>query len=132
MTEFEDINGALIACVKACGGSKQVGCRLWPEKTVDAAQRHLLACLNEAKAERLCPEQLVLLMRMGREQGCHEVMRFIAAALGYAEPLPIEPKDEAAELQRRFIEASAQLARMAERIERLHEFAPVHVLRGVA
>ena len=64
-SEFESINEALIACVKACGGSKQVGNKLWPEKTIDAAQRHLLACLNEDKPERLSPEQLVLLMRMG-------------------------------------------------------------------
>lgn len=119
MSEFESVNEALIASVKALGGSKQVGHKLWPEKTLESAQRHLLACLNEDKAERLSPEQLVLLMRMGREKGCHDVMRHLCAELGYAEPVPIEPKDELAELLRISNELRAQLLRSSERIERL-------------
>ena len=46
-------------------------------------------------------------------------MQYLAQALSYAEPVPIEPKDEAAELRRQFIESSRGLARLAERIERL-------------
>lgn len=119
MPEFDTINEALISCVKACGGSKQVGLKLWPEKTMEAAQRHLLACLNEDKPERLSPEQLVLLMRMGRERGCHDVMKHVAETLGYAEPVPIDPRDELAELLRQSNELRAQLLRSSERIERL-------------
>lgn len=119
MGDHDTINDALIACVKALGGSKQVGLKLWPEKTMEAAQRHLLACLNEDKPERLSPEQLVLLMRMARERGFHLVMQHLAETLGYAEPQPVEPRDEAAELQRQYIESARTLAKMAERIERL-------------
>jgi hypothetical protein len=129
MGEFETINEALIACVKALGGSKQVGHKLWPEKTLDTAQRHLLACLNEDKPERLSPEQLVLLMRLARERGFHMVMQHLAETLGYAEPQPIEPRDELADLLRQTLEAQRDMQRRQERIERLLQPAAV---RGVA
>ncbi len=119
MPDFETINEALISCVKVLGGSKQVGHKLWPEKTVDAAQRHLLACLNEDKPERLSPEQLVLLMRMSREHGCHAVMSFLADSLGYAEPVPIDPRDELTELMRQYLQRRETDARKDERLERL-------------
>lgn len=129
MPEFETINEALISCVKALGGSKQVGHKLWPEKTMEAAQRHLLACLNEDKPERLSPEQLLLLMRMARERGCHDVLRFMCADLGYAEPVPIDPKDELTELMRQANELRMLLLKSNERIERM--FTP-HTLKAVS
>ena len=119
MPEFESINEALIACVKVLGGSKQVGHRLWPEKAVDAAQRHLLACLNDDKPERLSPEQLVLLMRMSREQGCHAVMNFLADSLGYSQPTPIDPRDEMTELLRQYLQRREVDAKKDERLERM-------------
>ncbi len=115
---MESFNEALIACVKACGGSKQVGPLLWPEKAPDAAQRSLLDCLNEDRPAKLSPEQVLLILRMARGKGCHDGMEFIAAELGYAPPVPIEPRDEVAELQRQFIEAVRAQTELAERIER--------------
>jgi hypothetical protein len=128
-SDFESVNEALIACVKACGGSKQVGHKLWPEKTVDAAQRHLLACLNDDKPERLSPEQLALLMRMGHGAGFHGVMQFLAESIGYSEPVPTDPRDELAELLKETITLRKQLAVQNERIERL---LPQANLRSVA
>lgn len=115
---MESFNDALIACVKACGGSKQVGPALWPEKAPDAAQRALLDCLNEERPAKLAPEQVLLILRLARAKGCHEGMDFIATELGYAPPVPIEPRDEMAELQRQFIEAVHAQAELARRIER--------------
>lgn len=128
MGENETLNDALIECVKAAGGSKQVGAKLWPEKTIDAAQRHLLNCLNEDKAERLAPDQVLFVLRLAREKGHHGGMNFIAACLGYTIPHPVEPQDELAEMQRQFIEATKNLSKMAERIE---SFSRPH-LRGIA
>ncbi len=116
---MDDINEALIASVKALGGSKQVGPRLWPEKTPDAAQRLLLDCLNPERAARLTPEQLLLIGTWARDRGCHVLMQFFAARWSYAEPQPVEPKDEADELRRQYIEAARSMARMAEKIEAL-------------
>jgi hypothetical protein len=121
---MESINEALIACVRACGGSKVVGPKLWPEKPVDAAQRLLLDCLNDDRPQKLAPEQLLLVMRLARERGCHAGMQFLAEALSYAEPVPVEPKDEAAELRREYIESARRMAKIAERIEQLERPAP--------
>lgn len=128
-SEMETLNDALIACVKACGGSKQVGPVLWPEKAPDAAQRALLDCLNEERPAKLSPEQVMLILRLARAKGCHDGMEFIAADLGYAAPTPVEPRDEVAELQRQFIEAVRSQAALAERIERA---AGRVVMRAVA
>lgn len=115
----ESMNDALIECIKACGGSKQVGPVLWPEKTPDQAQRLLLDCLNEDRPNKLAPDQVLHVMRLARAKGCHAGMQYMADALGYSMPAPVEPRDEAAELQRQFIERSAELMKMAERIQRL-------------
>lgn len=115
----ESFNDALIECVKACGGSKVVGVALWPAKGVEAAQRQLLACLNPDRNEKLGPDEVVHVLRLARAKGCHVGMGHLAAELGYAEPQPIEPKDERAELQRQFIESTRALAAMAARIEQL-------------
>lgn len=121
MSLAESLNDALVDCVKACGGSKPVAHALWPSKPLDAAQRHLLACLNESKPERLCPDDMLLLLRMARDRGCHVGMQYIAHALSYAEPVPIEPRDELADLIRQYISRKEQEKADDSRIERLLE-----------
>jgi hypothetical protein len=118
MVEETSINAALIDAVKALGGSKVVGHKLWPEKAVDAAQRHLLACLNEDKPERLTPDHLMLVLRMARDIGHHDAMFQMCSLLGYSEPQPINPKDELAELLREYLETKKQDASNTVRIER--------------
>lgn len=66
---MECLNDALIECVKACGGSKQVGAALFPEFAPDQAQRKLLDCLNPERPHKLSPEQTMLLLRMARAKG---------------------------------------------------------------
>lgn len=116
---YESLNDALDACVKACGGAKAVACRLWPDKTPEAAHRLLLACLNESRDEKLGPDQMLFILRLARERGFHAGMNFIARDSGYADPTPIEAEDEKARLQREFIEAQRSMTRLAERMERV-------------
>lgn len=110
---------ALVEAVKALGGSKVVGCKLWPEKAPDAAQRLLLDCLNDDRPAHLTPEHVLLVLRLARQAGHHGAVGWLLAELGYAPPQPVEPRDEAAELQRQFIEASRMMSQLASRIERL-------------
>lgn len=118
MNEYESLNHALIDAVKALGGSKVVAARLWPEKDPLAAQRHLLACLNEDKPERLSPDHLMLLLRMARDIGHHGAFAHMSHMLSYAEPQPINPRDELTELLREYREFRRGDSAMAERIER--------------
>lgn len=116
---YETLNAALIDCVRAIGGSKQVGPKLWPEKTPDCAQRMLLDALNDDRPGKLSPDQVLLVLRLAREKGHHGGVDFILEDLGYGPTKPIEPKDEAAELQRQGIEMLAALERITERMQRL-------------
>lgn len=116
---LDSLTEALVQCVVACGGSKQVAPRLWPDKTPDAAQRLLLDCLNDDRPQHLTPDQVVLLLRLARDRGVHTGMRYLAQRLSYAEPAPTDPQDEVGQLQREYIEAARGMARLAERIERL-------------
>lgn len=118
MSNFESLNEALIDAVKVLGGSKQVGYKLWPEKTVEAAQRHLLACLNEDKPERLTPDHLMMLLRLARGAGHHESLAYILEDLGYSAPQPVEPRDESAELQRQFMDSVRLQQSIVERMEK--------------
>ena len=120
---YESLEDAIREAVRACGGVKLVACKLWPEKTPDAAGRALSDCMNENREARLTPDQLLLVIKMARDRGCHAVMSFMSMDAGYAPPQPIEPADEAAELQRQYIESTKALLKMAERIERLRSVA---------
>lgn len=116
----EHLHEALIEAVKAAGGSKAVAIALWGSAAgVDVVQRKLLACLNPERAEKLSLDEVLAVMRLGRQHGCHAPMQFLSRALSYAEPQPIQPRDEADELRRQFIESTRALAAMAARIEGL-------------
>ena len=130
MTSDGSFNDALVAAVKALGGSKVVGALLWPEKAPDAAQRLLLDCLNDDRPAHLTPDHVRLILRLARQRGHHDAVAWLLADLGYAAPQPVEPRDEVAELQRQFIEASRAMQQLAGKIERLHA-APAGVQHAI-
>ena len=115
----ESLNDALIECVKAIGGSKVAGLALWPAKGVEAAQRQLLACLNTERAEKLGPDEVLHLLKLAREKGCHAGMQYLAHALSYSEPQPIEPADQADELRRKVLTMGADLQKALALLERI-------------
>ncbi len=53
MPFFDSPEDAIRNAVQQLGGAKQVGPLLWPDKSVDAASRLLLDCLNQSRAEKL-------------------------------------------------------------------------------
>jgi len=115
----EDINAALGHVIAAIGGYKRVGVELWPTQPADQAGRKLANCLNPDHAQNLHPSDVLWILREGRKKGIHSAMAFIAGECGYANPSPVEPEDEAAALQRQFIEAQQQMAQMMRRMEKL-------------
>ena len=115
----EDIHDALKDVVRALGGMKEAGSRLRPELPAIEAGNWLKDCLNPARRERLNPEQVLWLLREGRKIGCHSAMNFIADEAGYQRPAALEPQDEAAQLQRQFIDAVQALKRITDRGDRL-------------
>lgn len=114
----EDIWQALRDCVSALGGSKKVGLLLRPELDAQTAGRWLLDCLNPERKEKLCVEQVLLILRESRLIACHAGIAFINRDAGYSDPQPIEPEDERAALQRMFIEQSKAMQQLFVRMER--------------
>lgn len=116
----ESINDALRDIVKHLGGVKKVGAEMrHADMNPDQAGRWLSDCLNDDRREKLSPDQVLYLLKRGREIGSHGAMAFIAQECGYAAPQPIEPEDEKAALQRQYIEMAKAMGKMAERIEAL-------------
>jgi len=101
---------ALKQVIHALGGNKVVAVKLWGDKAPDAAARHLADCLNEHKPEKLSPEQVIKILRMGHEIGCHAGMVYIAQEAGY-EVKPITPSEERDRLADAILEASRTLQR---------------------
>lgn len=110
---------ALRALIDALGGPKAVGHMLMPEKSMDDARRAVLKWCDAERHDKPSLDQLLLLMRKDREAGCHVFAAFLLSQAGYEEPRPVEPKDEAAELQRAFIRSVAEQKALLERLQRV-------------
>ena len=116
---YESIHDALRELVRVLGGAKTVGLLLWPGKSMQDAATRLHNCLDHNRPEKLSPEDLLVLLQKGREFDCHVVMRYLNERSGYTAPVPVDPADESAELQRRYIATVAEQKQIAERMERL-------------
>ena len=115
---FDRIEDAVAAVVDCCGGRKKFASEMFPEKGARDAHNLLDAMLNPERRERFSPDQLLYVVRRGREAGCHAVMAYLAQEAGYAAPVPIDPKDQEAELQRQFVEAVGALQGIQQRLLR--------------
>jgi hypothetical protein len=114
---YDSFEDAAKEVITALGGPKVVGAKLWPAKTSDAARTRLLDCLNPDRPDKLDPREILTIAKWGREVGCHSVMNYLAAEAGYTQPSPLAPEDEAAELQRRFIECAREMKNIASRFD---------------
>jgi hypothetical protein len=112
---------AIREVIEALGGAKKIGPQMRPEKSTDAAARWVLDCLNPDRDHRFDPDQVRWLLREGRRIGCHSAARFLMREAGYADPVPIEPDDERAKLQRDFIDAVSVVNAIAKRLDRVGE-----------
>jgi hypothetical protein len=115
----EDYYEAIRATVQSLGGFKRVGSDMKPDLAVDAAGRWLADCCNPEKREKLSPTELAYLRRRARQAGVHVLAAFEMRDAGYADPLPVEPEDERAALQREFVQHTRILERMLRRLETL-------------
>lgn len=115
----ESLREAVDEVCRALGGHKKAGALLHPELPADQAGNWLRDCLRGDRRDKLSLEQVELLLVEGRRVGCHAGMAYLAQACGYAPPQPVEPADEAAELQRQFIAAVGALAVIQRRLDGL-------------
>lgn len=112
----DNADDAVRDTVRGLGGSKKVGPLLWPSKKPDRAEKDLDDCLNRNNNRKLDFEEILLIGKLGRDKGIHLIAGFVNMDLGYAPPVPIDPSDQKAELQRQFHEDVARLEAMARRL----------------
>jgi hypothetical protein len=114
----EDIYEALRTIGQAFGGSKKIGAYLWPDKPIEKASELWANCLNRTRPEKLDPEQVIAVLKIGRQEGCHAGVHFIAEQCGYRFEA-IEPEDERAALQRLYIQSVESQKELVKRMEAL-------------
>lgn len=117
----DTLSDALRNVVAACGGPKKVASTLWPTKQPPAAARYLNQCLEDERAEKLALDELMAVLKMGREADCHVAMYLIADQLNYEKPGTVDPESERDRLQREFIRATKTMQQLSVRMERLGE-----------
>jgi len=113
---FED---ALKEVIHACGGPKAIGREMRPELPVEQAAGWVRDCLNPEKRDKFSMQQVLFILRRGREVGAHAAMHFLARDAGYSDPSPLDPEDEVVRMQREFVEATKQLSRLADCIAKI-------------
>lgn len=100
-------------------GFNDIALELWPKKGALGAARYLNDCLNPERAHKLDGEEILYIAKRGREKGVHLIAGFICMEAGYAPPMPVEPDDTKAELQRRYIASVQEQKAIASRLERI-------------
>lgn len=113
---FEDVYDAFRHIVRVVG-PKEAGIALFPKKQDPvSAGRFLADNLNPSRGEKLDMEQIIQLLRLGKEKGCHAAMDYICGAAGYSRPEPITEQDEAAKMMRDWNRISTEIRQLAARL----------------
>lgn len=116
---FDTYQDAIRATFMALGGYKAVGAMLRPSMPADAAGRWLNDTLNPDKREKLDISELALIRKEARRRGIDTLAAYEMREAGYADPQPLVIEDEAARLQREFVEAVKALKSIETRMDRL-------------
>lgn len=114
----EDIYDSLRDVVRALGGFKKVAPLLFPAKNGNA-ESYLKDCLNTNRRETLDPCEVVLLLKWGKDVGCHSGIDYVCDSAGYKRTEPANPVDEQVELQRAWIESLKYQKQLVDRMEAL-------------
>ena len=107
---FDSAEEALDHTIKACGGYKEVGARLKPDKAPDLAAQWLRDALNQDKREKLCPSEVLFIAKLGRERGVHAYAQFMSTTLSYAPPVALTTEDVEAARRDMLLKAGAVIA----------------------
>ena len=127
---YESIHDAVREVVRVLGGAKAVGHMLWPGKSMQDAQTRLLNCLDHNRPDKLGPEELMVLLRKGREAECHVLMRYLNQECGYDEPRPLDPKEERDKAVEAVQSATEALTRALALLERAQQSrAPIALVK---
>lgn len=114
---FHDtIYDALSADIMAIGGFKVVAGKLWPSESSTTAATKLRNAVNVDQPHKLCPDEVIQIKRLARENGSTATVDYEGQQLGF-KPTWIDPADEAEELRRETRDLLARVLKNQERLE---------------
>jgi len=122
MPFFDSPEDALKAVIQQLGGIKKVGPLLFPDKSVDAAARYLLDCVNHDRQEKLALTQIMMLLRLAHEAGYHTAYAWLSGEIGY-DIKPITRGEEVDRLTSVVEQSTKTLASALASLERLQRAA---------
>lgn len=122
MPFFDSPEDALKAIIQHLGGIKRVGPLLFPDKSVDAAARYLLDCVNHDRQEKLALTQIMMLLRLAHEAGYHTAYAWLSGEIGY-DIKPITRGEEVDRLTTVVEQSTKTLASALATLERLQRAA---------
>lgn len=114
----ENSDDMLDSLVKALGGPKAVGGKLWPTKDAESAGHRVRDCINPNRREHFEPDEIFALLKLAREVEFHSAFEWVGDFVGY-EVKPIEPEDAKAALMRAYIDSTAKIAELSRKLEKL-------------
>lgn len=120
MPFFDCPEDALKSAIQSLGGAKKVGALIWPDKTMDAASRLLLDCVNPSRPEKLDIGQNMMIFKMARDAGFHAAFNWFANDCGYCAK-PIVKAEEIDKLTSIIERTSATLAGAVAALERVQK-----------
>lgn len=127
---YDDVYEAAREVVKAAGGYKKVGPKFFPaKKSDDLAANALRDVLNSNRREILDPEQLVLLLKIGREVGCHALMHFICDQAVYERAAPVQVEANEEQLVQAINHAAGALQSAMRELQALRSQPPLTVAK---
>lgn len=116
----ESIEDAVRDVARACGGTKALAQHLFcPSHSAQSAHARFLDCLNSERPAKFSPSELIAIGRIGREQGCDAVARFLCAEMGYQQPVALHANEIADELRTRIADGLTFIKANMARLERL-------------
>jgi hypothetical protein len=122
MPFFDSPEDALKAIIQQLGGIKRVGPLLFPDKSVDAAARYLLDCVNHDRQEKLALTQIMMLLRLAHEAGYHTAYAWLSGEIGY-DIKPITRAEEVDRLTSVVEQSTKTLAAALATLERMQRAA---------
>lgn len=116
---YETIDEATLHDVALLGGPKQVGHELRPDLLPHKAGEWLSSCLNPDRREKLDINQYAWIWREAKRKGSLVGLSQLNYECECADPVPIEPEDQRAQLLKVFNASVSQLGDIATKLERM-------------
>lgn len=104
----DSLEGAIDATIRACGGYKATGGRLWPSMNLQSAYARLKHCAHEDQREKLSAAEMATLTQWGAERLCTAIPDYICAR-AYGVFTSTITQEERTEMHRRVVRALKDL-----------------------